>query len=178
MISSGVPWLGVAAVLATAAAFDLRERRVPNWLTYGLAALALAGHVHAGTLGTGLAGAAACGAIGIAMYAVSGLGAGDAKLLIALGAAIGPGLGLDVALITLCGGAAVGVVLLIVRGHVLAMARELWLCVLTLSTPGARKWLPDDGQSFPLAPVIAAAFVLVSAVPALRPVSPLLGALA
>ena len=171
---SGVQLASMAATLGVAAIFDIRQRRVPNWLTYGAALAALAFQISAGSLSDGLAGGLACGAIGILLYLVSRLGAGDAKLLIAIGAWLGLGLGLDVALWTLFGGAVVGVVMLLVRGQMLSMIREMWVSVLTLSTPGARPVMARGDFSFPLAPVMAAAFALVMLVPALRPVSPIL----
>jgi prepilin peptidase CpaA len=171
---SGVQLASMAATLGVAAIFDIRQRRVPNWLTYSAALAALAFQISAGSLSDGLVGALACGAIGILLYLVSRLGAGDAKLLIAIGAWLGLGLGLDVALWTLFGGAVVGIVMLLVRGQVMSMIREMWVSVLTLSTPGARPVMARGDFSFPLAPVMAAAFVLVILVPALRPVSPIL----
>jgi prepilin peptidase CpaA len=174
---SGVQLASMAATLGVAAVFDARQRRVPNWLTYGAAIAALVWQAWMGSLGAGLAGALACGGIGILLYIVSRLGAGDAKLLIAIGAWLGMGPGLDVALLTLFGGALVGAAMLMVRGQVFAMIRELWVTVLTMSTPGVRPVMARGDFSFPLAPVMAVAFALVAFVPALRPVSPILEAL-
>jgi prepilin peptidase CpaA len=174
---SGVQLASMAATLGVAAVFDIRQRRVPNWLTYGAAIAALVWQAWMGSLGASLVGALACGAIGILLYLVSRLGAGDAKLLIAIGAWLGLGFGLDVALWTLFGGALVGIAMLLVRGQVLSMIREMWVSVLTLSTPGVRPMMARGDFSFPLAPVMAAAFALVVFVPALRPASPILEAL-
>jgi prepilin peptidase CpaA len=81
------------AVGAAAVYFDLRVRRIPNVLTFGatLAALVLGG-VTGGV--TGLTRAAGGWLVGVALFfpffALRGLGAGDVKLLGALGAWIGP----------------------------------------------------------------------------------------
>jgi prepilin peptidase CpaA len=84
----------VAAASGIAAAIDLRTGRIPNPLTatvaaagLGLAAFGLTGHSIAG---------AACGAVvGFALmlpgHLLGGTGAGDVKLLAALGTWLGPG---------------------------------------------------------------------------------------
>lgn len=86
--------LGLALIgLALAASwFDLRERRVPNWLTVsGLAvALFLRAPGGLGEVGLGLAGAAICFAVALPFFLVGGLGGGDVKLLTAVGAFLGP----------------------------------------------------------------------------------------
>ncbi len=167
----------VSLVLACASVYDVRERRVPNWLSYGAVLAGFGYQLAAGAASAALLGVLMCGCLGVLMYALSRLGAGDAKLLMAVGAWLGPGVGLDVTLLTLVTGAAVGCILLLRAGRALQMARELWLSVLTLTTNGARTWIPDGALSFPLAPVMAASWLIVALVPELRPVSPLLEAL-
>ena len=79
-------------VAAIACAIDLRTRRIPNALTFGAAAAALVFHFAAGGL-SGLAIGSAGWLAGAAMllvpYALGGMGAGDVKLLAALGAWLG-----------------------------------------------------------------------------------------
>jgi prepilin peptidase CpaA len=79
--------VGVGAVI------DVRTRRIPNFLTFGGAGAALAYHTWAGGW-AGLAGSAEGWAVGIAlflpMFLLRGLGAGDVKLLGAVGAWLGP----------------------------------------------------------------------------------------
>jgi prepilin peptidase CpaA len=85
---------GIAIALAVCAtAYDLRTRRIPNMLTFGGAAVALAYHgVFGGT--AGLATSLGGWLLGIALFfpffALRGLGGGDVKLLGALGAWMGP----------------------------------------------------------------------------------------
>jgi leader peptidase (prepilin peptidase)/N-methyltransferase len=87
---------GVAAVcvlvwLAALSVYDIRERRLPNWLTMPGAAVIIAmAAVH------GRAGAAVLGAVALfAVYAVvhlvspAAMGAGDVKLAIGMGALTG-----------------------------------------------------------------------------------------
>ncbi|CAN5898640.1 prepilin peptidase [soil metagenome] len=78
------------AVLASVS--DLRTRRIPNALTVtGLGiALALRGAVGVEPLIAGLAGAAIALAPAVPLVALGGLGGGDAKLLAAVGAFVGP----------------------------------------------------------------------------------------
>jgi leader peptidase (prepilin peptidase)/N-methyltransferase len=82
---------GLFAMLAAASVVDLRERRIPNVLTYSTIALALAGATVAGVLAQSAAGMfAAAGLMGVAYVAGRGrLGLGDVKLSAAAGAALG-----------------------------------------------------------------------------------------
>jgi prepilin peptidase CpaA len=83
----------VAVGGALGAAIDLRSRRVPNWLTLGIT---LAGLALAATRlsGLGLPGALGGFALGLAVmlpgHLIGATGAGDVKLLAALGTMLGP----------------------------------------------------------------------------------------
>ena len=84
--------IATLTVAAIAAATDLSARRVPNLLTFGAAAAALLYHtIEGGPSGVGLA--LAGWLIGAAMFfpvfALGGMGAGDVKLVAALGAWLG-----------------------------------------------------------------------------------------
>ncbi|HEV8396593.1 MAG TPA: A24 family peptidase [Vicinamibacterales bacterium] len=84
-----------AAVLivgAAACATDLHSRRIPNWLTFGATALALAVHVAVdGRAGAQVAmGGWVTGLfLFMPLFLLGGMGAGDVKLLAALGAWLG-----------------------------------------------------------------------------------------
>jgi prepilin peptidase CpaA len=83
--------------------FDLRIRKIPNWLTVGgiLAGLGLhssMGGIHGLThalLGIGLA-----ALVYLPFYLLKGMGAGDVKLMAGVGAICGPALWLHVFLVT------------------------------------------------------------------------------
>ena len=88
-------YIDVAVVLICVAGSvaDLKTRRIPNLLTFGAAAAALV--VHAATSGMSGVGHAALGwlvgaAVFFPLFALRGLGAGDVKLLAAVGAWLGP----------------------------------------------------------------------------------------
>ena len=89
------------AVALVASVFDVRARRIPNVLTFGAAAAALVASVA--TAGAAGAGTSAAGwllalAIWLPIYALGGMGAGDVKLMAAIGAWLGPVGGLVAAL--------------------------------------------------------------------------------
>jgi leader peptidase (prepilin peptidase) / N-methyltransferase len=97
MMGAGVAGAGVLAWLVALSAFDIRERRLPNYLTLPGAAVVLVG---AAVLGRG-AGAALGGAALFVVYLVvyllrpSAMGAGDVKLAVGVGALTGS-FGIDV----------------------------------------------------------------------------------
>jgi prepilin peptidase CpaA len=79
-------------VLLIAVVTDLRSSRIPNWLTFSAMGFALAGHAWLGSmhgvlfslagLGTGLG-------LFFLIYLAGGIGAGDVKLMAAIGAFVG-----------------------------------------------------------------------------------------
>ena len=85
--------LALAGVLAAAVATDLRWRRIPNALTAPafVAGILLNGWLYGGE---GLLSSAAGGALGLGLllplFFVRGMGAGDVKLMAAIGALKGP----------------------------------------------------------------------------------------
>src|SRR4029453_1349383 len=104
----------VGILLAVACLSDLRTRRIPNVLTMSAAAgavlfhLATAGWAAAGWRGAGLF----LGAVlFFPMFVLRGMGAGDVKLLAAIGAWLGPG---QVAIVALATSIAGGLIALIV----------------------------------------------------------------
>jgi prepilin peptidase CpaA len=115
----------VTLLVATAAAVtDLRTSRIPNGLTFGAAAAALMYHAVDGGPG-GLAWACAGWLVGAAVFlpffALGGMGAGDVKLVAALGAWMGPRDALAIAIATALAGGVVAIIVML-RQRYLATA--------------------------------------------------------
>jgi len=81
------------AVAVAAAVIDVREGRIPNWLTYPavlLGSLLRWCFFSWRGLGSAIAGCLLAGGVVLLFYAVRAMGAGDVKLLAAIGSLIGP----------------------------------------------------------------------------------------
>lgn len=108
--------LATIAVAALAAWTDVTTRRVPNLLTFGSAALALTFHAVDGGV-SGLGWACAGWLVGTAVFfpffALGGMGAGDVKLVAALGAWLGPLGAVQIAVAAALAGGVVAVVVMI-----------------------------------------------------------------
>jgi prepilin peptidase CpaA len=110
----------VLSVTAVAAIIDHRTGHIPNWLTLPMLVAApvfygIVSGFHAAMLS--LVGAILVGVIPFLVYRSGGLGGGDVKLFMAIGAVLGAGLGFRVELYSFLGGAAFGVILLAKRGQ-------------------------------------------------------------
>ena len=132
---------GVAVLLIAfvAMAFDVRTRRIPNWLTFGAAAAALAyAAFDAGLHGVGTAalGWLAGAALFFPFFALGGMGAGDVKLLAALAAWLGPAESLWLAMFSAVAGGAVGLAVALARGYLRTAISNLWLMVMHWRTQG------------------------------------------
>jgi len=117
------------AVVVVAALIDLRTRRIPNLLTFGASAVALGYHAWTNGLsgiGHGAAGWATGTAVFLPMFLLGGMGAGDVKLM----AAVGAWLGFRGALWSACFAVLFGgllALLVSIRSRYLATAfRNLW----------------------------------------------------
>ncbi|MGD8318833.1 MAG: A24 family peptidase [Gemmatimonadota bacterium] len=165
----------LAFVLSLAVVCDLRERRIPNALTLGgaVAALTLRLLIDPALVLNGLMGAAVGSVVAVTLFAIGAFGAGDGKLLIAVGAFLGLQ-GLPTAL--LATGAVGGIMTLIVswqRGvfiPLLIRVKDLALWCITLGRAGTR-WSLSDGAAItmPYGPAIAVGATLAWAI---RPVLP------
>ncbi|MFK7767853.1 MAG: prepilin peptidase [Mariniblastus sp.] len=111
------------ALMATAAATDIRDQKIYNWTTYSGIVLALALNAAASWLGrteiadTGiiqsLVGFGACALIMLICFVLFQIGGGDVKLLAMSGAFLGPELGIEALLWTFVLGGAVALIILI-----------------------------------------------------------------
>jgi prepilin peptidase CpaA len=91
--SAAMQWVAVCVLAGCAVVWDVATGRVPNRLTFGAAAIAIAAAAVRGGLSAALwsAGGFFVGlALFLPLFALGGLGAGDVKLVAALGAWLGP----------------------------------------------------------------------------------------
>jgi len=113
------------ALLGVASCIDLRERRIPNTLSIGGVAIGLtmssAVWGPSGLL-LGICGLLLCLVCLLPFYLTGGMGAGDVKLMAAVGAFLGPLHGFLAVSLTLCAGAVLGLVF--VAWRTLAQAAE------------------------------------------------------
>jgi prepilin peptidase CpaA len=111
-----------------AAVSDVWSRRIPNWVTFGTLALGLLLNtwLH-GVEGAAvaLAGAALGLCLLLPFYAMGVMGAGDVKLLAALGAVLGPQSLISVAVYGALVGGAVSIVILLLRGHLFVALSDI-----------------------------------------------------
>jgi prepilin peptidase CpaA len=130
----------VAVVIAvTAVIYDVRTRRIPNYLTFGGAASAVVfALVQAGP--TGVLGSLAGWVLGVVFFfpffALGGMGAGDVKLLAALGAWLGPSETVWLAIFSSMAGGVMAAAVAIATGYVRQAAANLWVMLVHWRTVG------------------------------------------
>ena len=111
----------VAVIVVAAAATDLRSRRIPNWLTLsGVCAGLLLNWAISGLhgIGTAVSGMALGFGCYFVLYCLRAMGAGDVKLMAAVGAVVGPGNWVAVFIASALAGGVLAVALMIWKGRV------------------------------------------------------------
>lgn len=108
----------LAMTAVAAACYDLRIRRIPNWLNLSGLLLGLGLNLYFESLHGLMSSAgglllALC--IYIPLYALRGMGAGDVKLMAAIGAMVGPSNWLNIFLMTALLGGLISLLLVVVR---------------------------------------------------------------
>lgn len=130
MIHANFPVVALLLIAAVAVASDVRTRRIPNALTFGgaLAALAYMG-ATAGLRGAGIA--ASGWLVGAALFfpffALRGMGAGDVKLLAALGAWLGPHDTIWLAIFAAMAGGVFAIIVAMAGGYLATAFRNVWV---------------------------------------------------
>ncbi len=118
MISGG-EWIPALLMVGIAGVWDLRKGIIPNWLTLPGLLLGFGWHfARSGWTGLlfALGGAVLMAVFFLIPYLLGGLGAGDLKLVLALGALLGPREGVQVALASAIAGGLLAIFLLLRRG--------------------------------------------------------------
>ena len=116
------------ALSITAAVFDVQQHRIPNWLTYPgiVSGLVLRGVLFGWKgLGSAFEGLLLAGGIMFVFYMVRAMGAGDVKLMAAIGSLVGPGHAIAVLLGTAISGGVMAIVYAIYRRRMWATLRNL-----------------------------------------------------
>ena len=136
-----LPRIATIVIALIACVTDVRSHRISNVLTFGAAAGALGfGLANGGFAGLGwaVAGWAVGAALFFPLFALGGLGAGDVKLLAALGAWLGPGLAVWVALWAAVAGGPLAVAAALSRGYARRAFSNLWGLLTYWSVVGLR----------------------------------------
>jgi len=162
--------IGLTVALAVVAGvMDWRSRRIPNWLTVpGLFIGIVANTAISGWSGTkaSLLGAGLGLLLLLPFVLIRSLGAGDWKLIGALGALLGPGNLLDVLLVTILVAGVMALALIVWKGRVKQTMRNI-LHILgaffSFHLPGPEVSLDSkESLKIPFGVAVAAAVVLFS----------------
>jgi prepilin peptidase CpaA len=162
-----LPLMVVATAAITAAAIDLRIRRVPNVLTAGIALVGLGiAAMGLGRVGIWLA-LAGC-LVGLALmlpgYLIGAMGGGDVKLLAAVGTLLGPGATLRAFVASAIAGGLIAIVVAWRRGRLTATVAGTAMLVTSV---GSR--IDDINEAgrdnrFAYAPAIAVGVIVAALV--------------
>lgn len=150
----------VGLLLTLACLTDWRTRRIPNVLTLSAAAGAVLFHLITGGLpavGWSLAGLILGAALFFPMFALRGMGAGDVKLLAAVGAWLGPGQVAIVALSTSLIGGAIAIVVALAHGYLRKALTNIYLVLMHWRVAGVKP-LPEVTLEATRGPRLAYAF--------------------
>lgn len=110
----------LSLIVIPAAVLDLKTRRIPNWLSLSGVALGLILNVflfETDGLWFSLKGLGLAFAVYFVLYLLHAMGAGDVKLMAAIGAVAGPGGWLWLLVLTCLAGAVVGLVVIAAKGR-------------------------------------------------------------
>lgn len=151
-------------LLGIAACFDIKSRRIPNWLVVTGLVFSLGTHI---SLGNGGFAAWALGllvgfGLFLPLYVVRAMGAGDVKLMGMVGSFLGPASAAGTVLTTLVAGGALAIAVALWRGalrHTLANVRSLTIQAMFNTFHGGSvqiEALPASAGNLPYAVAIAA----------------------
>ena len=128
-------------VVGVAAAIDLRTHRIPNLLTFGAAGAALAYHAWSGgfpAVGQGVLGWLVGVGLLLPIFILGGMGAGDVKLLGAVGAWLGPAGALWTGFYSIVAGGVLALIVALLHGYLATAFRNLWRLVTAWRLGGVK----------------------------------------
>jgi prepilin peptidase CpaA len=117
------------ALAVVACLFDVRSRRIPNLLTIPAGIAGVLFHIGSGGwsgAGAGAVGAAVGFGLFFPLFALGGMGAGDVKLMAALGAWLGPAGAAWTALYAAIAGGVMAVAVALARGYLRTALANIW----------------------------------------------------
>jgi prepilin peptidase CpaA len=128
----------LATVLLTAVATDLRSCRIPNWLTFPAMASGLVTHTllngQAGLI-LSLEGLGLGSGFFLIFYLMGGMGAGDVKLMAAVGSFMGPEGVVSAVVVTGVLGGLYAVIVMVAHWGLRESVHRVWTMLTTLSWP-------------------------------------------
>jgi prepilin peptidase CpaA len=149
----------LAVLLAVATVTDLKEGRIPNAVTVTGMLVGLALGLGQGQFAASLLGLGVALAVGLPLFALGAVGGGDAKLLGAVGALLGPTSLISAILYAGLAGGAMALLQAVRRGTIvplLVRTLDLALWAVTLGRRGVRVSLDSPGAiSVPYGAAIA-----------------------
>jgi prepilin peptidase CpaA len=164
---SNLAFAALAAGVALATVVDLRTRRIPNVLTATMAAIGI-GIAAAGLNGVSVGAAALGVVVGLALmlpgHVLGATGAGDVKLMAAIGSLVGPVLVIKAVLFTLVAGGVLAVAVALSRRR---LRTTLASTARLIAAPGDARTemtLAPAASRFAYAPAIALGSLLAALV--------------
>lgn len=146
-------WILLGAIVTAAALVDLRSHRIPNWLTFPAMAVGLALNVITpggeGFLFS-IKGLAAGMALLLIPYMMGAMGAGDVKLMGAVGAFLGAEGVFQACIISLIFGGIYAVILIVVRGNIVLFLKRYWLMLKNFLMYRQIQYIQPSPGEFPL----------------------------
>ena len=162
---SNAAFAAVAAGVLVASIVDIRSRRIPNWLTATMAGVGI-GLAAAGASGVSLGASVAGFALGLALmmpgYALGATGAGDVKLMAAVGAIVGPALVVSAFLFTAVAGGVLAVAIAMRRRRLSATLAGTGRLITAPGTARDEIKAATVGSRFAYGPAIAVGSVMAA----------------
>lgn len=143
----------LAVALVTAIGTDLRSSRIPNWLTFSVMGFALVVHAWLGGLQGAIFSLGGLGAglgLFLILYVTGSIGAGDVKLMAAVGALVGPYGALLSGLLAMMVGGVYALGAMCYQWGFVATGRKLAYATLGVFLMGGKAWSQELALPFRL----------------------------